>query len=150
MGKILTTLASSLALLALPALACHRITPDRTLVEEYEAVFLGRVTGIHLVGYENSLAGRPDAYIEGVGGINITDGSAPVMINAVPLRVHHGKPEKTVEVRLVGCTDPLPNLKERGLFFVHPESGSAVTVWESDEEPFAFWLNHLGLGGDER
>jgi hypothetical protein len=150
MGKILLVLASFLTLVASPVHACHRITPDRMPIEEYEAVFLGRVTGIHLVGYENSLAGEPDAHIEGLGGINFTDGSAPVTVNAVPLSVHHGNPESRVEVRLVGCTGSLPNLKDRGLFFVHAEAGSAVTVWESDKDMFVYWLERLGLDGGER
>lgn len=150
MCKILTALVGFLALLALPAQACQRITPDRTPLEDYGSVFLGRVTGIHLVGYESSLAREPDAYVEGVGGINVTDGSATVVVNAVPLGVHHGEPAKPVEVRLVGCSAPLPNLKERGLFFVHADSGSAVTVWESDEELFTYWLDRLGLDADER
>lgn len=150
MCKILTALVGFLALLALPAQACHRITPDQTPLEEYESVFLGRVTGVHLVGYESSLAGEQNANIDGVGGINVSDGSAPVVVKAVPLSVHHGEPAKPVEVRIVGCTAPLPNLKERGLFFVHPDSGSAVTVWESDEELFTHWLDRLGLDGDER
>ena len=138
-----------LSVLSTPAFGCHPITPHRAPMESYDAVFLGQVTGIHLVGYENSLIGEPDAYVDG-RGLTLTDGSAPVMVNAVPTKVHHGDPGRSVELRLVGCTAPLPELKERGIFFINPGTTSAVTVWESDEEAFLYWIERLGLSGDER
>lgn len=137
-----------LSLVSTAALACHRITPHRAPVESHDAVFLGRVTGIHLVGYENSLIGEPDAYVDG-RGVTLTDGSAPVMVNAVPLKIHHGESGGSVELRLVGCTAPLPELKERGIFFINSGTTSAVTVWESDEEAFHYWIDRLGLSDDE-
>jgi hypothetical protein len=150
MSKFNITITILLALSSTQSLACRRITPNQDSINSYSTVFLGRVTGIHLAGYENGLIGKPDGYIEGIGGFNITDGSASVVITAVPLKAHHGNPDKIVEIELVGCTNPLPNLKERGLFFVNPKSESAITVWESDTKSFQYWLEYLKLSGHER
>ena len=149
MSKLIATVGLLLATCSAPSVACHRIAPDRAHLAGYKAVFLGQVTGIHLLGYENALAGRPDGHIGGEP-FNITDGSAPVEVSAVPSEVVRGNPGKSVQIRLVGCTAPLPALKERGLFFVNPEGDSAVTVWESDSEAFNFWLKRLGLTSDGR
>ena len=144
MFKFTAAVGLLLAAFSAPSIACHRITPDRAPLDTYTAVFLGRVTGIHLLGYENALTGRPDGFIGGEP-FNLADGSGTVEVSAVPSRVAQGNPAKSVRVRLVGCTAPLPSLKERGLFFVNSEGGSAVTVWESDSETFNRWLNRLGL-----
>ena len=150
MSKFSIAIAILLALPSAQSLACRRITPNQDSIDTYSSVFLGRVTGIHLSGYENSLISKPDGYIEGIGGFNITDGSASVVITTVPLKVHHGSPGKVAEIELVGCTSPLPSLKDRGLFFVNPESRSAVTVWESDTKSFQYWLEYLKLSGHDR
>jgi hypothetical protein len=144
MFKLITTAGLLLAAFSAPSVACHRIAPDRAPLDSYTAVFLGHVTGVHLLGYENALTGRPDGFIDGEP-FNLADGSEPVEISAVPSKVAQGNPAKSVRIRLVGCTAPLPALKERGLFFVNPEGGSAVTVWESDSEAFNLWLKRLGL-----
>jgi hypothetical protein len=61
---------------------------------------------------------------------------------AVATTVYRGRSESALEVRLVGCTEKLPALKERGLFFVNPD-GSAITVWESNQKEFNYWLEQL-------
>jgi hypothetical protein len=149
MFKLTAIVGFLFAIFSAPSIACHRITPDRTSLDRYTAVFLGQVTGIHLVGYENAIAGRPDGFIGGKP-FNVADGSETVEVSAVPSKVARGNPDKSVQIRLVGCTAPLPALKERGLFFVNLGGDSAVTVWESDSKAFTFWLERLGLTADGR
>lgn len=129
--------------------ACHRISPDRDSLGQYSAVFLGRVTGIHLDGYENHLLGKGDANLGGQL-LTITDGSTPVSVTTVVSRAIRGAPTSPLRLQLVGCTKPLPVLKQRGLFFVARDGQSAVTIWESDSRAFSNWVKLLRVQPDSR
>jgi hypothetical protein len=144
---ILSLLLGSLT--SFSADACHRISPDPKSLDQYSAVFLGAVTGIHLDGYESRLLGKPDSVTDGQA-ITLTDGSSPVSVTTVATQFVRGAPKAALTLRLVGCTNFLPALRERGLFFVNPDGTSAVTVWESSPKEFAHWLEQLGIQSDGR
>ena len=131
------------------AAACHRISPDPNSLKGYSAFFLGTVTGIHLEGYERRLLGKSDGSI-GDQTFTLTDGSSPVSVTAVATKAVRGTPKLPIVVQLVGCTTSLPALKERGVFFVHSDGTSAITVWESSRQEFAHWLKKLGIKPDGR
>ena len=134
--------AAGLALLAIsPALACHRDYPDLESLEKYSAIFLGNVTGIHLDDYENRLLGQPDGLVAGTE-FTIVDGSGAVTVDVVILSSFRGKPPHSIAVRLVGCTAPLPQLKQSAVFFLLPDGTSAVTIWDSNDA-FAPTLSRL-------
>jgi hypothetical protein len=138
--------AVALAVFAPQCFACHRVTPDMTAPEQYNVILLGRVTGVHLAGYENSLLARPDGEVEGVT-FNITDGSAPVTLRVVPVATTSGDTSEVRELNVSGCGARSAELKARGLFFVSQDGDSAIPVWESDGELFATWLQRLGWSG---
>ena len=144
---IISLLLGSLA--SFSAAACHRVSPDPKSLDQYSAVFLGAVTGIHLVDYESRLIGKPDGVIDGQA-ITLTDGSSPVSVTTVATQSVRGASKAVLTLRLVGCTNSLPALRERGLFFVNPDGTSAVTVWESSPQQFAYWVEQLGIQSDGR
>jgi hypothetical protein len=143
----LSLLLGSLA--SFSAAACHRISPDPKSLDQYSAVFLGAVTGIHLDGYESRLLGKPDGVID-AQAIILTDGSSPMSVTTVATQSVRGASKTALTLRLVGCTNSLPALRERGLFFVNPDGVSAVTAWESNPQEFAYWLQQLGIQSDGR
>ena len=145
--------AASIAVIALFAspqvIACHRIYPQPDSPEQYSAIFVGTVTGIHLASYEKHLLGQQDFVDPHLGGVTIVDGSGQVVVDAVVLNTIRGAPPRSLSVSLVGCTAPLPELKQSGLFFLSLDGTSAVTVWDS-EESFLALLSTLSETIDDR
>jgi hypothetical protein len=137
------------ALTSFSAAACHRISPNSDALDGYSVIFLGTITGIHLDGYEAQLLGKVGKSVVGQT-LTLTDGSSPVSVTAVPTESVRGIAKAPAVLRLVGCTTALPALKERGLFFVNSGGESAITVWESNPQEFAHWLNQLGVLPDGR
>lgn len=138
------------ALLSMPAFACRTIEPSATTLDQYSSVFVGRVTGLHLEGYENRLLGLPDAVDSELGQISITNGAAPVSLRVAVLQTIRGPANGAVELRLAGCTFDLPQPKDRGIFFVLPGGSATVVVWEQDQVAFQSWLARLGVAQNDR
>ena len=137
------------ALLPGVADACRRMAPSADALEQYSAIFVGRVTGLHLVGYENGLIGNPDLLDPTLGAITITNGANPVALRVAvtqPIRSASG----ALELGLAGCTFDVPDLKDRGIFFVQPDGESALVVWEQDQSSYKQWLKQLGVADDGR
>lgn len=149
MGKFVA-LAALVACTLLPnaATACHRMAPTPEALDQYQSVFLGSITGIHLKGYENKLLGKPDLVGPQLGAIVITDGSAPVDVHVAVTQPIRGNASGAVELSLAGCTYDLPQLKDRGIFFVLPDGEVAAVAWESDSVVFGSWLSRLGVARD--
>lgn len=139
--------AALLGAFAGPADACRDIQPALHDTERYAAIFVGVVTGIHLVGHERALLGVPDGELDGKP-LTITGGSSEVRVTAVPRLVATGSADGPQSFGLTGCATSLPGLRERGLFFVALDGGTAVAVWESSEREFAEALRVLRISRD--
>lgn len=121
--------------------------------DEFEAIFIGEITGIRLRGYENRALGRPDACEVAEEGVepmcfNIT--SDPLMpVFALPRVVFRGDVTDVLELDQAGCNNPDISMKDRAIFFVNPGGDSAAIVWESQPE-FRDWVARLEAEADER
>ncbi len=140
-----------LVLLVPPAHACHVVQPTPGNTDRYEAIFLGEVTGIRLVGYENRQLGRPDACDVAEEGdasmcLNITS-DPPLPVFALPRSVFRGKVTGVLQLDQAGCNRSDVSLKERAIFFVNPGGKSAAIVWERQPE-FKDWLARLEAPAD--
>jgi hypothetical protein len=151
MGK-LSALVLTIALVSLPSVAdaCRRMQPNAGSLEQYSSVFVGQVTGLHLEGYENRLLGKPDLVDPELGPLTITNGASPVSVSAAVTRAIQGPASGAVELHLAGCTFDLPQLKERGVFFVLPDGKFTVVAWERDAVAYKAWLTRLGVPQDGR
>ena len=145
-------LAILLSAASLPAIAdaCRRMTPNTEALEQYTSVFVGRVTGLHLKGYENRLLGKPDLIDPELGPVTITNGASPVSVNVAVTQLVRGPASGAVELSLAGCTFELPQLRDRGIFFVQPDGAFAVVIWERDQAAFNAWLSRLGVAQNDR
>lgn len=146
-------LISLLASFAPSANACHPVLPAPGGTNEFEAIFLGEVTGIRLIGYENRELDRPDACMaptedEAQVCFNITS-DPPLSIFALPRHVVRGDIEGIQELDQAGCNKDSIAMKERAIFFVNPGGHSAAIVWEGHPE-FGSWLDRLGIKPDDR
>jgi hypothetical protein len=121
------------------------MAPSIEKLSQYSAVFVGRVTGIHLKGYENGLLSRPDGVDPEIGAFSITNGASPVTVYAAVTQNIRGALSGSVELRLAGCTFDPPQLRERAVFFVQPEGTIALVVKEGDGSEFLAWLTRLGV-----
>src|SRR5690606_19529720 len=156
--QALATMGKNVAIIALlagcllpgAAVACLRVTPTPESLDQYQTIFVGTVTSIHLRGYENRLLGEPDAVDPVLGEITITDGSAPVDLRAVVTTPVRGNAAGAVELSLAGCTYDLPHLQDSGVFFVLPGGQAAAVIWESDKATYNSWLARLGVARDGR
>ena len=137
------------ALLSVPAFACRNVEPTAAL-DQYSSVFVGRVTGLHLEGYENHLLGVPDVVDPKLGDIRISNGASPVRLRVAVLQRISGPADGAVDLRLAGCTFDLPDLKDRGVFFIRPDGVATVVVWERDQARFQQWLARLGAAQNDR
>lgn len=145
MSRLLALAALLLAgLLPLPGSACQRTSPTDYGLDEYEAVFVGRVTGIHLEGYENGLLAKPDLVDPELGAITVTNGASPVNVRVAVTEPIRGTAAAAMDLDLAGCTFDLPELRERGIFFVLADKISTVVVWERDKPEYVEWLRRLG------
>ena len=146
MGKFFA-LAAFISAFLLPATAdaCRRMEPSAESLDQYESVFVGRVTGLHLEGYENRLLGKADLVDPELGALNITNGASPVSVRVAVSRSIRGSSFGAVELRLAGCTFDLPQLREGGIFFVHPGGEATVVSWERDQATYNTWLTRLGV-----
>ena len=138
------------ALLSMPALACRNIEPSATVLDEYSSVFVGRVTGLHLKGYENQLLGVADVVGSDLGIIRITNGASPVRLRVAVLQRISGPADGAIDLGLTGCTFDVPDLKDRGIFFVRPGGSTTLVVWERDQANFQNWLARLGAAPNDR
>jgi len=132
------------------ATACQRLEPSFQSLDGYTSVFIGRITGVHLAGYEHRLLGEPDAVVPGLGGLTITDGASPVTVRAVVSRSIRGHSTGAVELSLAGCTYDPPALKDEAIFFVQPGGSAIVVARREHESAFAEWLARLGATQDDR
>ena len=142
-----SALAAFVAFSSLPGLgeACNRVLPHAEQLDQYSSVFVGHVTGLHLEGYENELLGKPDVVDPELGPLVITNGAMPVSVNVAVTRAISGSASGGVKLRLAGCTFDLPELKQRGVFFVLPNGEFTAVVWERDSSGFQGWLSKLGV-----
>jgi hypothetical protein len=151
MGKIVALVAIIAGTLwPSVATACHRVAPTPEALDQYQSVFLGNVTAIHLKGYENGLLGKPDLVDPELGAITITDGSGSVDLRVAVTHPIRGKATGAIALALAGCTYNLPKLKGRGIFFVLPGGETATVAWESDTATYDLWLSRLGVARDGR
>jgi hypothetical protein len=127
-----------------PAHACQRMAPSTVAPEGYSAVFIARVTGVHLVGYENGVLSTPDLVDPALGPLSIRNGASPVTIRVAITQSIRGLMSGALELRLAGCTLSPPALREKAIFFVQP--GGNAAIWVSPEDPaYAAWLARLGV-----
>lgn len=156
MSKTLMLAAIALAGVApLSVEACRDMVPDLSDLKSYESIFVGEVSGIRLIGYENKQLGRPDAceiQDNGEQGecFNLIGGNAPVAIFAIPTKVIKGKILGVQELQQAGCNYSNIPLKEHGIFFVNPGGSSAVIVWRSKASDYMLLLERLGVIRDDR
>ena len=145
-------LAAFLGAAVLPATAdaCQRMEPSAETLDGYESVFVGRVTGLHLEGYENRLLSKPDLVDPELGALTITNGASLVSVRVAVSRSIRGPSSGAVELRLAGCTFDLPQLRDSGIFFVHPGGASTVVTWERDQAAYNAWLSRLGIAQNDR
>jgi len=146
-------LLSTLATIASSAHACHVVQPIPGNTDKFEAIFVGEVTGIRLLGYENLEIGKPDACEiaeEGVEPLcfNITS-DPPMPVFALPRTVFRGEVSNVLELDQAGCNNENVSLKDRAIFFVNPGGHSAAIVWESQRE-FKDWVARLEAEADQR
>jgi hypothetical protein len=151
MGKVVAlAVLIGVALLPSAAQACRRMGPSIEALDQYTAVVLGRVTGVHLEGYETRLLGKPDLMDPQLGAVSITNGASPVGIRVAVTQTLRGSASGALELRLAGCTIDTPELKERGIFFMLPSGDFTVVAWERNSEQFASWLDELGATRHDR
>ena len=129
--------------------ACQRMVPTLDALDDYAAIFIGHITGIHLEGYENRLLGKPDLADPELGALTITNGASPVGIRTVVSHEIRGPASGAIELQLAGCTFDVPRLRERGIFFVLPGGKSVVAVWKDDQAAYNTWLARLGVPRDD-
>lgn len=146
------SLAAIVSASAAPAGACHDVEPTNGQAGDYEAIFVGEVTGIRLRSYENRQLGRADACSieeDGVESVCFNIMSDPlVSIFALPRIVVRGNID-VQELNEAGCNKTDLALKNRGIFFVNPSGGSAAIVWEG-ESAYEDWLKELGVDAGAR
>jgi hypothetical protein len=139
------------ALISVSAEACRNIVPDWTNFDSYESTFIGEVSGVRLIGYENKKLhldtcdqSLSDQNIECIDNIA---GSPIVKLFVIPEKVFSGTVSGVQALEQVGCTrdDILP--KARGIFFVNPGGTTAVVVWRSDQKEYGRWLKRLAAQG---
>lgn len=148
-----TLLLALLGSASLPALACHVVQPIPGDTAKFEAIFIGEVTGIRLLGYENRELGKPDACLateEGAEPVcfNMVSDS-PVSIFALPRKVFRGEVADVLELDQAGCNNAGVSMKDRAIFFVNPGGRSAAIVWETQPD-FKDWVARLESEADDR
>ena len=138
---------------ALPANACHVVQPVAGQTGDYEAIFVGEVTGIRLRSYENLQLSRADGCTIEEDGVepmcfNITSDPL-VSVFALPRVVVRGNVTDVQELDQAGCNNPNLALKDRGIFFVNQGGHSAAIVWQSHGN-YEGWLRELGVDANAR
>ncbi len=125
------------------------MVPDANTVQSSVRIFVGELSGIRLIEYEDRLLDRssgcatgPDE--DGLECIDSISGSPRIQLFVVPTRVIKGAANDVQELRQVGCTSSDMPLRAQGLFFVD-SNGNAVIVWRSQSENYFHWLERLGV-----
>jgi hypothetical protein len=136
------------ALAPLSVEACRDMMPDMADLPSYASVFVGEVSGIRLIEYENTRLDRSskcdtdlnDDDLECIGHIA---GRPLIKIFVIPTKVIKGTVTGVQELEQAGCTGSDIPLKEQGIFFVYPNSTTAVIVWRFKTADYANWLERL-------
>jgi hypothetical protein len=128
-----------LAFIAFPASACRRPTPNANSLSSYSSIFIAEVVGIHLVDYESALLKKPNL-------ISIANNTPSFQTNLVIDEVLRGEVKSSsAKLTLGGCLVQVPELKQKGIFFVRQDGKTSVAILDNDPK-YAYWLSLLKPG----
>ena len=129
-----------LALIAFPASACRKaFEPNENSLSSYSSIFIGEVTGIHLEDYEAYLLKKPNF-------VYVTSSTPGFQADLVISEVLRGEDKSsTAKLRMGGCMVRVPELKQKGIFFVLKGGNTSVAILANDPK-YAHWLSLLKPG----
>lgn len=138
--SILLALVTSL--LAAPFYAHGCTVPTRPFESElpsYSQVYVGHVVSVHLTEYEKLL--RESLGSDRQGEVGLYFGSSPLEheVKVVVTQRMKGSPAEIVTLKLRGCSVPVPQVGEQGIFFVQG-SGRVIPVYSSQQFWFTEWV----------
>ncbi len=129
-----------LAVIAFPASACKKaFVPNEKSLSSYSSIFIGEVTGIHLVDYEAYLLKRP-------GSLYVTSSTPGFETDLVIAEVLRGEVKSSsAKLTMGGCLVQVPALKQKGIFFVPKGSKTSVAILDNNPK-YTHWLSLLRPG----
>ena len=123
------------------ASACMaKLMPDENF-NKYSQIFIGEVTGIHLIDYEKK---RLENLSKGGNQRWFSDITQPHDLTLVVTKNFIGKPDKLFKLRVDGCGVVIPNPRMLGIFFVDKEHDLVIPIYENEGEIYYNILLKLG------
>lgn len=117
-----------------------KLMPDENW-EKYSEIFIGEVSGVHLIGYEKD---RLKSLSRGDNQRWFTDVTQTQNLNLLVTKVFVGKPKPLLDVKVGGCGVVTPRPMMFGIFFVSKETGAIIPIYETEGELYYELLVKLG------
>lgn len=113
--------------------------------DQYESIYIGQVVGIHLNEYQDKTI---RALREGKSFASFPDSTPEYTVTVIPHRLFKGRAFEVEELKLFGCDVAVPNILERGIFFIQPDK-EVFVLYSKDYydyedyvgKAFEFWGN---------
>ena len=140
MKRLIIAFALALSICGNVFACMGKLMPDEDF-GKYSQIFIGEVSGIHLVGYEKD---RLKSLSRGNDRRWFTDITQTQNLTLIVTKVLVGKPDALMKVEVGGCGVVTPNPAMLGIFFVSKEDGHVIPIYETEGKHYYELLLKLG------
>ncbi len=116
-----------------------RVLPDADF-DNYETIFVGQVTGVHLFEYQSMMI---EGYRKDPDFSVWTDTTLQLKVTILPKIIRKGKAKELEILNISGCGVLEPDVKQLGIFFIR-QDGKVDVVYNSESYLYEEYLLKLG------